>query len=454
MNTAKTPKMIIRDMTVGNAMKHILLFAIPIFVGNILQQIYSMVDTMVAGYNLGENAIAAIGATSSLFALITDFAVGINSGFGIVLTQKFGAHDKEGFRQACAGMIKLNVIIAVIFTALSVTFIRPFLHIMNVPDNIFDRAYTYIIVICAGMIGTFAYNLFANILRAVGNSTASLWFLIISGVVNVLLDIILMAGFRTGVIGAAIATIVSTFVSAIICIIYTLHNYKEMLPGKADFKVPSSITKDLLSTGFAMALMYCVVDFGSIIFQSATNRLGDMYITAHTAARRLIIILMQPLIAVATANSTFIGQNWGAGKYERIRRTIKKVLLLEVIMGLVLCGFVYLTDSFLIKITTGTKSPDVIKNGVLSLRIHMPCYAPLGILFVIRTSLQAMGKKIVPIISSAMELGIKIISAIILIPALGFIGTCITEPVIWVVCMIFLVISFAVYMKKGLLKEK
>lgn len=443
--------MIIRDMTKGNAMKHILLFAIPLFISNILQQIYSMVDTMVAGYSIDENAIAAIGATSSLFALITDFAIGINSGFGIVLTQKFGAGDKEGFRKTCAGMIKLNGIIVVIFTALTVIFIRPILRLMNVPGNIFEDAYIYILVICTGMIGTFAYNLFANILRAVGNSTSSLYFLVISGVVNIALDLLLMTVFKVGVIGAAIATISSTIISAIICIFYTLSHYKKMLPSKKDFSVSSAIIKDLLSTGFSMALMYCVVDFGSIIFQGATNKLGDMYITAHTAARRLIIILMQPLAAIATANSTFIGQNWGAGKLDRIRETIKNVMLLEVIMGLVLCGLIYLTGSFLIKITTGSSNPYVIKNGILSLRIHMPCYAPLGILFVIRTSLQGMGKKIVPIISSVLELSIKILSAMVLIPSLGFLGTCITEPIIWVISMIFLLVSYIIYVKKGLL---
>lgn len=437
-------------MTQGNALRHILVFAIPLFIGNMLQQIYSMVDTTVAGYSLGEGAIAAIGATSSLFALFTDFAVGLNSGFGIVLSHKFGAHDDQGFKTACANMMVLNLRISVICTLFFTILIKPILHLMNVPPEIFTDAYIYIIVIIMGIIFTFTYNLFANILRAVGNSSSALYFLLASGIINVGLDILLMKVLKMGVLGAAIATVSATLISAVLCVFYTFKNYKGLLPSYKEFKSGNNLYKELLTTGFAMALMYCVVDFGSIIFQGATNKLGDLYIAAHTAARRIIMLLMQPLIAIATANSTFVGQNYGAGKLHRIRTTIKKIMALEVVIGLVTFIFVYLTDKYLIKFTTGTNNADIIKNGVLSLRIHLPFYAPLGVLFVIRTSLQGMGQKIIPIISSSMELGIKILSAAVMIPQLGFIGTCITEPIIWVICMIFLVISYVSYSKKHL----
>ena len=199
-------------------------------------------------------------------------------------------------------------------------------------------------------------------------------------------------------------------------------------------------------------LMLCVVDLGSVVYQRAINGLGEMLIVAHTAARKLIGIMMMPLASIATAYSTFASQNWGAGKTDRIRQTLKKVVAMEVGWGAVSCLAVFLLGGAAVQALTGTSDGRVIENAVLSLRIHFVCYPALGVLFVLRTSLQAIGRKLIPVISSSFELIVKVIAGIWLIPMFGYLGVCLTEPIIWMVCTIFLTAAF--YIQKPFADEK
>ena len=436
--TKTSPIMRIMDMTQGNALKLILAFAVPLFIGNIFQQIYSMVDTAVAGYCLGDGAIAAIGATSSLYALLIDFASGLNSGCAIVVTQRFGAHDEKKLKSAVAGMIELDAGITLVLTVISLVFLRPLMRFLNTPEGIFEQAYQYIAVICAGMISTIAYNLFSSILRAFGNSRTSLYFLIISSVLNMGMDMLFVAVLGLGVAGAALATVIAEGVSALLCGIYVFRHYSEFLPGKKDFRVSGRQIAELFSNGIAMALMYCVVDFGSVIFQRANNHLGENIISAHTASRRIIGIMMQPLATISTASSTFVGQNWGAKKPERIRTALRQVTGMEIGWSLFGCALIFAFGSTLVRLTTGTSDTEVIRNAVMSLRWHLSFFPALGCLLVLRTAMQAMGQKTAPILSSCIELGMKLLSAAFLIPHLGFFGTSITEPITWTVMLLFL----------------
>lgn len=440
--TSKNQVQRVNDMTQGSPIKLILTFAIPLFIGIIFQQVYSMVDTMVVGYGLGDQAIAAIGATSSLYSLIVNFAWGLNSGYGIVVTQRFGAHDEKALKQSIAGMIVLDAAVTAVLTALSLIFLHPLMRFMNTPEAIFDQAHAYIVIIYAGMITTIGYNMFAGILRAMGNSRSPLYFLIISSLLNVVLDILLVLVIPMGVAGAAIATVIAQNVSAVLCGIYVFRNYGKYMPSREDYRVPKKMLGELFSTGFAMALMITVVDFGSAIFQRANNVFGEVIITSHAAARRIIEMFMSPLSTIATANSTFIGQNWGARKMDRIKATIKKVIGLEVAWAVFSAAAVYLFGSAMVQFITGTDDPDVIANAVMSIRLHFACYPALGILFCLRTSMQAMGQKIAPVISSCIELAMKFFAAAWLIPQFGFFGTSITEPVTWVLMMAFLAVVY------------
>ncbi len=438
------PVMRIQDMTEGEPIRLILRFAIPLFIGNIFQQVYTMVDTMVVGHSLGDAAIAAVGATSSLYGLLVNFASGMNSGYGIVVTRHFGARDDEGLRRSIAGMLVLNITVTALVTALALLFLRPLLGYMNTPEAILPQAHTYIAILCGGMMATICYNMCSAILRAVGNSRSPLYFLIISCFINISLDLLMVMGFHLGVAGAAVATVIAQSVSALLCGLYIVRNYRAILPTKKDFRMIGPILPEMLSTGFAMALMLCVVDLGSTIFQRANNLLGETYIAAHTASRRIIGIMMQPLSTIGTANSTFVGQNWGAKKVDRIRSTLKKVIGLELIWAVFACGMIWLFGGALVRFTTGTTSEATVQNAVLSLRFHFSCLPALAVLLCLRTSMQAMGKKTAPVISSCIELALKIVSAWWLIPQVGFIGTCITEPVIWVVMMVFLIAAYQV----------
>ena len=436
------PAMRVMDMTQGSPAKLILAFAVPLFIGNIFQQVYSMVDTAVAGYCLGDGAIAAIGATSSLYALLIDFAAGLNSGCAIVVTQRFGAQDTAKLKTSIAGMILLDAVVTFVLTLLSLAFLRPLMRFLNTPESIFEQAYQDIAVICAGMLATIAYNLFSSILRAFGNSRTSLYFLIISSLINMGMDLLLVAGLHMGVAGAALATVIAESTSALLCGLYVFRHYKALLPGKADFRISRSLLLELLSNGIAMALMYCVVDLGSVIFQRANNHLGQTIISAHTASRRLIGIMMQPLATISTASSTFIGQNWGAKKTARIRTALRQVTGMEIAWSFVGCTLIYALGGMLVQLTTGTSDSEVVRNAVMSLRWHLSFFPALGCLLVLRTAMQAMGKKTAPILSSFIELGMKLLSAVFLIPQLGFLGTCITEPVTWALMLLFLVIAY------------
>lgn len=438
----------VRDMTAGDPIRLILAFAVPLFLGNIFQQVYTMIDTMVVGYFIGDDAISAIGASSSLYNLLMNLAISMNSGYAIITTQAFGARDGQRLRHAVAGTLVLNGAATVLLTVLAVVFLRPLLRFMNTPESIFEQAYLYIFILCAGLFSTIGYNMFAGILRAVGNSRTPLYFLIVSSVLNVVLDLVFVAVIPLGVAGAALATVIAQTVSAVLCGATVLRGYQAMLPQRGDFAQSRRMWGSLLSSGLAMALMLSVVNLGTLIFQRANNVLGETIIAAHAAAHRIINIVMQPLGTIASANSTFVSQNWGAGKYDRIRAALRRVMGLEILWGVIACALIYAVGGFLIQLITGTENAEIIGNGVMAMRISLPFFPILGVLLCLRTAMQAMGYKAAPVVSSCLELLLKWLSAALLIPAYGYLGTCVTEPLSWVVMTAFLVTAYLIQRRK------
>ena len=438
----RTSAVRVQDMTEGNSLRLILVFMVPLLIGNIFQQIYTMVDTMVVGHHLGDGAIAAIGATASLYSLIINIAGGLNNGYGIIIAQRFGAGRMREMKRAIAGMMILDVGVSLGLTMLALTFLRPLMRFMNTPAEIFEQSYAYIAAICCGIVATIAYNMFAAIFRAMGNSRSPLYFLIVACVLNIALDVLLVMVMDVGIVGAAAATVVSQLISAVLCGIYAVRHYREYLPGREDFRECPSVLGGLLAMGISVALMGSLVDLGSVIFQRANNVLGETIIAAYAASRKILGIAMQPQGTLALAVSTFIGQNWGAGKMDRIRRALKQGFLLEVAWSIFAVVSITAVGGQLIALTTGTSDPAVIENAVLSLRLHFTTFPVLGILFCIRASMQAMGWKLAPVLSSCIELAMKILSAVVLIPQLGYVGTCMTEPITWVLMTIYLLIVY------------
>ena len=436
------------DMTEGRPLPLILAFAVPFLIGNIFQQVYTMVDTMVAGYYLGDSAIAAIGASASLYNLIINTAVGLNAGYGIVVTRCFGARDYRRMRQAVGGMMMLNLGITVVFTLLALLFLKPLLGFMNTPAEIFDQTYSYISVICGGMLATVCYNMFAALMRAVGNSRAPLVFLVISSLLNVALDLLFVVVFDMGVAGAATATVIAQALSALLSGIYVWRSYREYMPDKTELKLPRELLCELFSTGVAMALMCCVVDLGSVIINRANNLLGQAQIAANTAGRRMWSLMLMPQNAVATANSTFMAQNWGARKVQRIKKALRRMFALVTGWSVFACLVFFVIGEHLIRFTTGTSDPEIIGGALLLTRSALICAPALGILVCMRNTLQALGSKVVPVLSSCIELAMKVLAANWAIPKFGFAAMALTEPVTWVLMMIFLLCGYATKRKK------
>lgn len=315
---------------------------------------------------------------------------------------------------------------------------------VNTPEEIFEQAYEYIAIVCMGMICTICYNMFAAILRAVGNSKAPLYFLIISFLLNIVLDIALVAGMKKGVAGAGAATVLSQGISALLCGGYLFKNYRAILPQKEDFMIPQALMRELLSTGISMALVHCVVDLGTMIFQRSTNGLGESVIAAFTVSRRIMETLLEPACTIAIANSVFAGQNLGAGQSLRIKRTLKKVLGVEVLWAAAACFMVWLWGKELVVLLTGTKDADMLQNAVMCLRIQFSFYPAVTILMCLRETMQAIGYKVAPVLSSVIELLVKVLAVVYLIPRFGFWGTSITEPVTWVLMTVFLAVVLGV----------
>ena len=435
------------DMTEGNSMRLIIAFAIPLFIGSIFQQVYTLVDTMIVGHVLGAHAISAIGSTSSIHALMFNIAICLNNGFAIITTQAFGAHDDQKLRHSVAGMFVLNIAATVLLTTIALLFLRPMMHFMNTPEAIFEEAYRYVLILFLGLFSTAGYNMFAGILRAVGNSRTPLYCLIVSSLVNIVLDILLVAVIPMGVAGAALATVIAQIVSMVLCGAAFFRNYKDMIPKREEYRSSVKLWPSMLSAGAAMALMLCVVNIGSIIFQRANNGLGEKLIAAHTASYRVVINLMQPLSTLATACSTFVSQNWGAEKYDRIKRTMRNVMGLSALWGCISIGIVFLWGRWLVWLITGTEDAYIMENAVLNMRCVAVGLPALGVLLCLRTSMQSMGRKVAPVLSSCVELLMKSVGAFLLIPAYGFLGSSLTDPLTWFSMSFFLIIAYLIQRK-------
>lgn len=430
------------DLLHGPIFKNLMIFMIPIFFSNAFQQLYNAVDTALVGNILGENSLAAIGATASIFELLVGFSVNIGSGFSIVIARAYGSNDKEKMKKAIAGSVVIGLITIVLFTAAAYFGLGPLLHLINTPAEIFDEALQYIRIIGLGIIIMFAYNLMSAILRAVGNSVMPLVFLIISSILNIFLDYAFMAWFGMGVAGAAIATVISQFVSVVLCAIYIAVKEKELIPSKADYAYNRELYADLAGQGFSMAFMGSIVSVGSIILQSGINAIGTEIIAGHVAARKIFAVCNLPFSSMAVAIATFIGQNRGANQGKRILSAMKAAYLFDLIAAIGMTAFLWMTAPSLIHMISGSTNPVILSNGSKYLYVLGPFYGVLGLLLQTRFALQGLGSKILPLVSSAIECFGKILFTILLIPPFGYTAVIWCEPIIWCFMTAQLMISF------------
>lgn len=437
------------NLTTEPVLKSLLLFSLPILISNVFQQLYNTTDTMIVGNFMGSQALAAVGATSSLFELIVGFAIGVGNGMGIVIARHYGAKEKELVKKSVAGAIVVGVVLTLFIMLISLLLLHPLLTLLQTPENIIGQAYDYIFIIMIFVGVTIAYNLGAGVLRAIGDSMTALYILILAAVFNVILDLLFIVKFQMGVQGAAFATIVAQGMAALLCIFYILRKVRLLIPSKRHFKLDKHLYRDLLGQGISMGLMTSIVAIGSVILQTAINQLGVNIIAAQTAARRIQGFFIMPLNSIALAMVTFVAQNFGAKKFDRIIRAIKISLALSATWSLLTVILFLFSVTTMVRWISGSTDTELLANGTQFLHIASLFYIVLGILYILRNTLQGLGEKVIPLISSVIELVGKIIFVAFIIPRLGYLGVILCEPLIWVVMTVQLV-----YLYRGVRKEK
>ena len=445
-----------KDLTQGNVAKLLLFFAFPTLLSNVFQQFYNLADTAIAGHILGDNALVAIGASSTINSLVLSFAWGLNGGFGIIIAQCFGAKDFKKLKKSVAISLSINVLFSLIVCIFGIFMSRPMLQALNTPAARLNEANSYISVILVFIIVPMLYNLEAVILRSLGDSKTPLYFLIFSSVLNIILDYVLIKFTHMGVKGAAVATVLAQLLSVILCFVVILKNFKIIRLKKNDFHFSASLFKNMMSAGMAMAVMNSIFSIGSIIMQGSINALGEDIIAAHLGSRKVAEMFMQPLVTIGTACSTFVGQNYGALKIGRIKASIKYSTIYSLIWSVFTFFILWFFGGQIARLVTGSASQVVFDNTQMYLRVNAPFYFVLGLLFTLRFSIQSVDRKMPPIISSSMELASKIAAAYLFIPLWGYLGACIAEPLSWTLGAIYLLFVFKKEFKRldGLPKSK
>lgn len=430
------------DLIHGSIFKSLIIFAIPLLISNIFQQLYNTVDTMIVGNFLGDVSLAAIGSCTSIYDLLVGFALGIGNGLAIVTARSFGSNDEKLLKKSVASSIIIGIAVSLTLTIIGTIFLKPLLNLLNTPVEIIDEAYSYIFFIVLFIIVMFAYNLCAGLMRAIGNSFMPLVFLVISSLLNIALDLLFITQFNMGVRGAAVATVISQGISVVLCIIYIFKKAQLLLPKKQHFQVDKELYKELLGQGFSMGFMSSIVSAGSVILQYGINNLGYLIIAGHTAARKLYMFFNMPFTAMALAISTFVSQNKGANQKQRIKQALRYAYIYDVIMAAVVTVIILIFGASLVKLISGSSEQVVLHNGTLYLTIVGPFYAVLGVLMQTRFALQGIGQKLLPLISSIIEFFGKIIFVVFLIPKFQYMAVIFCEPVIWCVMCLQLVYAF------------
>ena len=436
----------VTSMTSGSPAKLIFLFTVPLFIGNLFQQLYNMADTFIVGRTLGVNALAAVGCTGSLMFLIIGFAQGLSSGFSILTAQRFGAKDEAGVRRSFVASLVLGCIIGLVLTVVSVAFARQMLVMLQTPAEILDDAFSYMIVVFAGILATMLFNVLSNVLRALGDSRTPLLFLSVGCVFNIALDLILILFTPLGVMGAGVATVAAQLFSGLACLWYIAKRFPILRLSRRDWKLTRHDVVQHLRIGLPIAFQTSIIAIGSLILQFALNGLGSVSVAAFTAASKLEGLGSLPLMSVGVATGTFVAQNYGAGQIHRIRTGVLQAggmaLAFSAVMGAVFIAFGAPLSSLFIE-----GQPQAMELAAIYLRVTGICLWVLGLLFVFRYTLQGLGQSFVPTFAGVMELVMRSVGSLVLVAPLGFTGACISNVAAWVGRAVPLTIAFFLTMR-------
>lgn len=426
-------------MTHGDPLRLILRFSLPILCGNLFQQLYNMADGIIVGQCIGTGAFAAVGATGSISFLIIGFILGCSSGFCIPISQCFGAGDSAGMRRCTANIVWLGATVAAVVTTLMMFTTRGLLTLMDTPDDIFRDSFLYIYIIFAGIPACMFYNVQAGLMRAVGDSRSPLYFLIISCAVNVVLDLVCIAGFGMGVEGAAIATVISQLLSGILCFLWILRRFPMLHPHGSDWKPDFPTMKRLLSIALPMGFQFSITAIGAVILQSAVNTLGSEIIASISAASKIQNIVFAPMETLGLTMATYCGQNLGAGRIDRIRLGMRRCVAASLVLSVICCLFVTFFSRYVALLYIKPHETAILANITYYLRICGIFYPPLALIFVFRNAIQGMGYSVPAMAAGLFELAARAAVALGFVRSVGFTAAAIANPMAWIAADLFLI---------------
>ncbi len=437
-----------RNLTEGSPLKLIIAFSIPMILGNLFQQLYNFVDTMIVGHFLGLDALAGVGATGSINFLIIGFCMGMCSGFAIPVAQMFGAKDYKKLRKFFANSLYLSVIFSVVIATVVSIFCRQILVLMRTPSDVIEYSYTYILTLFIAIPITFLYNILAGVIRAIGDSKTPLIFLIISTFINLGLDILFIAGFDMGVFGAALATVLSQLISGIMCIVVILKKFEVLHISGNEWKFDNRCNRKLIAMGLPMGLQYSITAIGSVILQSSVNMLGPVAVAAMTAASKVNMLFLCVLDALGASMATYGGQNLGAGKIDRIKKGTKSAVFVGITYSIVAFIVVIFVRRPLINLFVDEPNPDMINMAALHVLVTTGCLTLLVFVNNLRFLIQGVGYSSFAILAGVFEMIARTVAGIVFIPAFGFLGACVASPFAWLLADCFLVPAYIFVVKR------
>ena len=419
------------DMTTGSPIGKIFRFFVPVLLGNLLQQLYSTVDSVIVARFIGVDAFAGVSATGSINFLILGLALGVCSGFAIPVSQEFGAGDLRKMRGCFANSLYAGGIIAIVMAVVTALLTPQILTLMGTPAEIFDYACTYIRIIFIGIPATMMYNLLSGVMRAVGDGRTPLIMLLLSSVLNVVLDILFIVTFDMGIAGAAVATVLSQLVSGLLCI-YVIFVRTDVLRVRNDeWKPDWNTSKRLLGVGLPMGLQFSITAVGSTILQAAVNSLGSGAVAAIGAGGRVQFILVSPLEAVGITMATYAGQNLGAKRIDRVRKGVRDITIIMAAYCVVAFVAQLFVGEKLAMLFTGTSSPEILENAVHYVNVVMAASFLLAIVLIYRNAIQGLGYSNAAMLAGLMELIGRVFVALVLVRSFGFAGASFANMVAW-----------------------
>ena len=442
------------DLTAGKPLRKIILFTIPIFIGNVFQQLYSMVDAIIVGQTINNDALAGVGATGAISFLIIGFVQGLTAGFAVKTSQLFGAKDEEGVRRSIASSILLGAVLTVVLTAVSVVTTMPLLKLMQTPDDIIGYSYDYIVTIYWGLIATVFYNLGSSVLRAIGDSRTPLVFLVVAAVLNVGLDFLFIVAFKMGVAGAGWATVLSQGVSAIGCFAFLFARFKRFRICGRHFANPLMFYWQHMAIGLPMALQFSITSIGMMVQQTALNKLGSVAVTAYTAASKIDNLATQSLYALGSTVATYCGQNYGAGQFSNIRKGVRYSMAIGAVCALVGLAFVTLGAEPMTRLFSSDVTDEIMEMSEQYLLWQGAFYIFLAVIFVYRDALQGIGRSALTMVGGMLEVAGRVVASLVFAKHFGFAGICASNPTAWVFVDIFLVAAYVVILHRILKKRR